>query len=83
MSNTVSATRARRVFAAGEFVSPTQKHISRIDETALRVRAQGITILRDLISRSVGKEGVQELIAAMNYSVADCNKELKRRRSAA
>lgn len=87
MSNvtTLAATRARRVFAPGEFISPTQKHIGRISEAALRIRVQGISYLRECLAVSVGRhtEGAQELIAAMNYSVADCTKELKRRKLAA
>lgn len=92
MSNvtTLATTRARRVFAPGEFISPTQKHIGRISESALQARVKGITFVRDGIqaivelSTSPDKGAiVQELIAAMNYSVADCTKELKRRKLAA
>ena len=79
-----------RQLKPGEFISRTQKPISKISTAALQVRAKGITMLRAALALSrlsvieTGFESYREqstdLIAAMNFSVRDAEKELQRRK---
>jgi hypothetical protein len=73
-----------RQLREGEFISPTQMPINRVSIDALKVRSTGISILRETITKSVGPtdeayETVKHLIAAMNFSVQEVNKEIKAR----
>ena len=62
-----------------EFVSRTQKSIRKIPDMALQARVKGMSFVRDGIAfTSVqGKRDLsRELIASMDYSVQQCEKEL-------
>lgn len=62
-----------------EFVSRTQKSVRKISDMALQARVKGMPFVRDGIAfTSVqGKRGLaRELIASMDYSVRQCEKEL-------
>lgn len=65
------------------FRSRTQKRIEKISTEALKVRESGITTTRTAIEDGckVGdREETRELIAAMNYSVSQVQRELRNRR---
>lgn len=65
------------------FTSRTQAPITRINEDALKVRASGITETRNRLAQYDNYENpaiVGQLIAAMNYSVRQCERELQRRK---
>ena len=61
-----------------EFVSRTQKPINRVHSDALRVRASGISALRECLA-AAPLEHKGELISAMNFSVSEVTRELKKR----
>lgn len=61
----------------------TQKRIEKISQEALTARENGITKLREEISscaNTVEREHARNLIAAMNYSVSQVQRELRERR---
>lgn len=61
----------------------TQKRIEKISTEALKAREAGITSTRTAIDDGckVGdREETRDLIAAMNYSVSQVNRELRSRR---
>ena len=63
--------------------SRTQKRIEKISTASLKVREAGITATRIAIDEAckAGKrEETRELIAAMNYSVSQVQRELRKRR---
>lgn len=65
------------------FVSRTQMPINRIDESALKVRAMGISECRRLLSQAGNYENpnmMREVIATLNYTVRQCEKEIQRRK---
>jgi hypothetical protein len=78
----------------GEFVSRTQKPISKIAEAALKQRVKGISAVRGAIALTVAtydkveadadyevlRTNARELISAMNFSQRDAEKELARRK---
>lgn len=77
----------------GEFISRTQKPISKVATAALKVRSKGISAVRGelaLVSASyancVGESfeylraQAVELIASLNFSCRDAEKELQRRK---
>ena len=77
----------------GEYISRTQKPISKVATAALKVRSKGISAVRGelaLISASyancVGESfeylraQAGELIASLNFSCRDAEKELQRRK---
>lgn len=69
-----------RKFAEGEFISRTQMPIGKVDAKALIVRSMGISVLRGQITACVANDvDTKHYIAAMNFSVAEVNKELKKR----
>ena len=77
----------------GEYISRTQKPISKVATAALKVRSKGISAVRgelSLVSASyascVGESfealraQASELIASLNFSCRDAEKELQRRK---
>lgn len=62
-----------------EFVSPTQKPIYKVNVQALTVRANGIQHLRDTMHETTDLGFKSELISAMNFSVSECQRELRNR----
>lgn len=63
--------------------SRTQKRIEKISTEALKVREAGITSTRTAIedgAKAGDREETRDLIAAMNYSVSQVQRELRRRR---
>lgn len=61
----------------------TQKRIEKVNTEALKIREKGITAIRAAIDYGckVGdREKTRELIAAMNYSASQVQKELRNRR---
>lgn len=61
----------------------TQKRIEKISQEALTARENGITKLREEISSCANagdREHARHLIAAMNFSVSQVQKELRNRR---
>lgn len=85
----------KKVMKPGEFRSRTQMPISAVMPSVLKVRAEGISKVRENLANVVGQyanhsdkdsaafEALRQLsrhlIASMNYSVADCVKEMKKR----
>lgn len=66
-----------------EFKSRTNKSIRDIPEKFLKERTEGITKLKNLLSyltEQGERDSVREVIATMNYSVSQAEKELKRRK---
>lgn len=62
-----------------EFVSRTQKSIRQISDMALQARAKGISFVRtgiDFTSAQGKRDISRELIASMNYSARQAEKEL-------
>lgn len=65
------------------FRSRTQKRIEKISTDSLKVREAGITSIRTSIDNGckVGdREETRDLIATMNYSVSQVQKELRNRK---
>lgn len=62
-----------------EFKSPTQKPIYKVSSEALEVRKTGISQVRNSIQECLGTDKAKELLSAMNFSVSEVTKELKRR----
>ena len=63
-----------------EFRSKTQMDIRKISSEALTIRAKGMKKVKEEIDNNIGnKHNVQMLIASMNYSVQQVQKELKQR----
>ena len=63
-----------------EFRSKTQMDIRKISKEALSIRAKGMKKVKEAIDKNIGnKDDVQMLIASMNYSVQQVQKELKQR----
>ena len=63
--------------------SRTQKYIGKISTEALKVREVGVTATRAAIDEACkegDREKTRDLIAAMNYSVSQVNRELRNRR---
>lgn len=61
----------------------TQMRIEKISQEALATRESGITNLREEIiscANTGDREHARHLIAAMNYSVSQVNRELRSRR---
>ena len=84
----------KKVMKPGEYRSRTQMPISAVMPTVLKVRAEGISKVRADLATVAGEyanhdkdsaafEALRQLsrhlIASMNYSVADCVKEMKKR----
>jgi len=66
-----------------EYRSRTQKRIEKISTEVLKVREAGITSLRTAIddsSKGGDREETRDLIATMNYSVSQVQKELRNRK---
>lgn len=76
-----------------EYRSRTQMPIQRIKESALRVRETGIARIKEVIEAvshdatnesgevsAIMRDYARHLIASMNYSVSQVQKELKRRK---
>ena len=60
----------------------TQKRIEKVSTEALKIREKGITAIRGAIDNSCkagDREETRELIAAMNYSVSQVQRELRKR----
>lgn len=88
----VKQTKAKAL-RPGEFRSRTQMPIGALTKSVLKVRAEGIRAVRKYLNESIvgnysafdvdSKEFealrnlARQLIASMNFSVAECNKELK------
>ena len=77
----------------GEFISRTQKPISKVATDALKQRVKGISAVRGAIALTVAgytmcagesfetlRDQAKELISAMNFSQRDAEKELARRK---
>ena len=66
-----------------EYKSRTQKSIRSIATSALQTRVDGISAVRDDIAVLTGVDRmfVRELIASMNYSAQQAQKELRFRNS--
>ena len=65
------------------FRSRTQKRIEKVSTEALKIREKGITTTRTAIedgAKTRDREETRELIATMNYSVSQVQKELRNRR---
>lgn len=65
------------------FRARTQKHIEKISTAALKVREAGITSTRAAIEedcKAGEREKTRDLIATMNYSVSQVQRELRNRR---
>lgn len=63
--------------------SRTQKRIEKISAEALKVRESGITATRTAIdggSKVGDREETRDLIATLNYSVSQVQRELRNRR---
>lgn len=63
--------------------SRTQKRIEKISTSALKVREAGITSTRTAIEEGCeagDREETRDLIATLNYSVSQVQKELRNRR---
>lgn len=63
--------------------SRTQKYIGKISTDALKVRESGITATRAAIDEACkagDREGTRDLLAAMNYSVSQVQRELRKRK---
>lgn len=63
--------------------SRTQKRIEKVNTEALKIREKGITAIRAAIDNGckVGdREETRELIATMNYSVSQIQRELRNRK---
>lgn len=85
----------KKMMKPGEFRSRTQMPISAVMPIVLKVRAEGISKVRENLAKvttqyaeQVDKDSFEfealrqlsrHLIASMNYSVADCVKEMKKR----
>ena len=85
----------KKVMKPGEYRSRTQMPISAVMPIVLKVRAEGISKVRENLAKvatqyveQVDKDSFEfealrqlsrHLIASMNYSVADCVKEMKKR----
>lgn len=57
----------------------TQKAIQEITTEALKTRQSGITNTRKAIQEAGGSEKVKQLISSLNFSVSQCEKELRSR----
>lgn len=84
----------KKMMKPGEFRSRTQMPISAVMPIVLKVRAEGISKVRENLVKVAGQyanhsdkdsaafEALRQLsrhlIASMNYSVADCVKEMKK-----
>lgn len=95
MEKVKKSTKSGKVFQPGEFRSRTQMPISSVMPIVLKVRSEGISKVRENLAKvatqyaeqadkdSVEFEALRQLsrhlIASMNYSVADCVKEMKKR----
>lgn len=65
------------------FRARTQKRIEKISTEALKVRESGVTSTRTAIedgAKAADREETRELIATMNYSVSQVQRELRNRR---
>ena len=91
--NVKSKNTVSRNMKPGEYISRTSKPISKVATAALKVRSKGISAVRAelaLISASyancVGESfdalraQASELIASINFSCRDAEKELQRRK---
>jgi hypothetical protein len=85
----------KKVMQEGEFISRTQKPISKVAEAALKQRVKGISAVRGAIALTVAsydklepdsayyeamRTNARELISSMNFSQRDAEKELARRK---
>ncbi len=62
-----------------EFISPTQKPIYKVSAPALTVRSIGIQNLRNTLAETTDLTFKSELISAMNFSVSECQREIRNR----
>lgn len=63
--------------------SRTQKRIEKVSTEALKIREAGVTATRTAIVNSCkagDREGARDLIATLNYSVSQVQRELRNRR---
>lgn len=63
--------------------SRTQKRIEKISTASLKVREAGVTATRTAIDEACkagDREGTRDLIATMNYSVSQVQRELRKRK---
>lgn len=86
--------KAKRTLRPGEYLSRTQMPIGSVHDEALKIRVQGISQVRKALEKmqEMYKENdvdsllyagarlsSRQLIASLNYTVAEATKELKKR----